>query len=110
MTEITDPQVIRFANETVRPLCDALYKAYYKSKSAIEDYYNGGDIGTKIDTAGAGNLIADGSDSDGRTRITGGDIYNIITALEHFVSYVEGNAVATAARLDVIAKPHVNGI
>ena len=109
MPEITNAQVVAFANEKARPIADRLYQAYYKSKSVLLDY-NAGDIGTKIDAEGSGNLIADGSTSDGRTRITGGDIYNLITALQQFVNYVEGGTVTTADRTTVITKPHVNGI
>jgi hypothetical protein len=107
MPEINNPQVVLFANERVRTIADSLYSAYFRSKSILEDYASG-QIGSLIDSAGASELVADGSDSDGRTRITGGDIYNIITALEQFVNFIEGQAVTTADRTDVISKPHVN--
>ncbi len=101
MAEITNPQVIAFSNQQVRVMADTLYSAYYHAKSLLENY-NAGDIGTKIDTAGAGNLLDDGSQTDGRTRISGGDIYNFITAATDFIAYVE------AGRLDIISIPHVN--
>jgi hypothetical protein len=107
MPDITDPQVVVFANNRIRPLADKLYSAYYAAKSVNQDY-NAGDIGTQINTAGSGNLIADGSEVDGRTRITGGDIYNMITLLQAFIAFVEGGNVTAAARLDVLSKPHVN--
>lgn len=107
MAEITNAQVVAFSNQRVRPMADKLYTAYYHAKATIADY-NAGDIGTKIDAAGSSELIADGSTTDGRTRITGGDIYNIITALQQFVAYYEGGAVTTADRTSVISKPHVN--
>lgn len=107
MPEITNIQVVAFANQKVRPIADKLYSAYYHAKSVIADY-NAGDIGSKIDAGGAGNLIDDGSSVDGRTRITGGDVYNIITALQEFVDYYEGGVVTQADRTTVIAKPHVN--
>lgn len=107
MPEITNPQVVTFANTRIRPIADKLYSTYYHAKSVLGDY-NVGDIGSKIDSAGAGNLISDGSEIDGRTRISGGDIYNIITALQEFIDYVEGGTVTTAERIDIIAKPHVS--
>lgn len=109
MPDITNPQVVRFSNEVVRPLADELYKTWFLSKSALEDYA-AGDIGTKINDAGSSNFIGDGSDVDGRTRITGGDIFNFITALQEFIDYVENGTVTQADRTDVITKPHVNGI
>lgn len=109
MADIANTQVIKFCNEEVRPLADRLYQAYYESKEVLADY-TAGDIGTKINDGGASNFIGDSSDMDGRTRITGGDVYNFITALQQFVAYVEGTAVTTADRTTVITKPHVNGL
>lgn len=107
MPEITNPQVIKFANERIRSIANIVYNAYWQSKSIIEDY-NAGDIGTKINDEGSGNLVADGSAVDGRTRITGGDIFNVITALGEFIDYYEGGTVTQADRTDVFSKPHVH--
>jgi len=102
-------QVVLFANTKIRPVCDDLYQVYYKAKSIIQDY-NSGSIGSLINAAGAAEILSDGSATDGRTQITGNDIYNVITALSQFVAYVEGTSVSTADRREVITKPHVNGI
>ena len=107
MPDITNAQVIKFSNEKIRPMADILYSSYYRALAVINDY-NSGDIGSKINDAGAGNFVGDGSDLDGRTRITGGDIYNFITALQELIDYVEGGTVTTADRRQVITKPHVN--
>ena len=109
MPEITDPQVIAFSNGECRPFADRLVSTYWAAKELLSNY-NAGNIGSLIDTGGAGNLIADGSEADGRTRIVGGDLYNLITAATAFVVFVEGGVVATADRLTVITKPHVNRI
>lgn len=107
MAEITNPQVVRFANEKARPMADRLYSAWVEAQSVLQEYTST-NIGSLINDAGSGNLIADGSETDGRTRLTGGDIFNLITALTAYVAYVENGAVATADRRDVITKPHVN--
>ncbi len=104
MADITNPQIIAFSNEELRPVADLLFQAYYKAQE-LEQNYVAGNIGSLINDAGAGNLLADGSQVDGRTRITGGDIYNFITLVQDFLSFVE-----SPGRLDVISKPHVNGI
>lgn len=104
---ITNPQVIAFSNSRVRPICDEMYSLYYHAKSLIADY-NAGNIGTLIDSAGSGDSLTDGSETDGRTVITGGDIYNVITWAQQLVNFVENQAVTTADRLTVIGKPHVN--
>jgi hypothetical protein len=107
MALIENTQVIAFANNRIRPMSDRFYSLYYQAKATLEDY-NVGNIGSLINDAGAGNIIHDNSAVDGRTQITGGDIYNLVTAITAFVAYVEGGTVDAAARLDVLAKPHVN--
>lgn len=103
----TNPQVVSFSNTRVRPIADRLFSLRIEAH-ALLDEYNAGDIGTKINDAGAGELIVDGSAVDGRTPITGGDIFNLVTAVQAFIAYVENAAVATADRVSVITKPHVN--
>lgn len=87
-------------------MADALYQTYWQAKQFLTDY-NADTIGSLINDAGSSNLITDGSETDGRTRITGGDIYNLITAVTAFIAFVENGAVATADRTVVITKPHV---
>lgn len=107
MPDNSNPQVVAFSNTEIRPMADKMYGAYYKAKSVVQNYNTDG-IGALISAAGASNLIGDGSDVDGRTRISGDDIINFITALSAFIAYIENGAVSTANRIDVITKPHVN--
>lgn len=107
MPEITDPQVVAFANEKIRRGGNLGYSFYQYAKQTIQ-LYNAGNIGSKIDAAGDSNLITDGSQTDGRTRLTGGDIYNFITLLTAYVAFVENGAVAQADRTGVLAKPFVS--
>lgn len=109
MAMIEDKQVIAFANSTIRPMSDRLYSLYYFAKSTIEDWNSKGLLAL-VNAAGPTLVVDDGALIDGRTQITGNDMINIITALTAYVAFVEGGAVATLARTDVIAKPHVNTI
>ena len=106
MPENSNPQVVKFSNEQIRTVADDLYQLYWKAKSVVQNYTSDG-IGALVTTAGDAELIADGSVSDGRTRITGNDLKNLITALSELIDYVEGGTVTTANRVDVITKPHV---
>ena len=105
----TDPQVIAFANTRVRPMADRMFSLYLESQAFLAEY-TAGDIGTQIDTAGAGEILVDGSAVDGRTEITGGDIYNLVGAVQEFIDFVENGAVTTADRVTTITKPHVNRV
>ena len=109
MAEITNPQVVAFSNARIRPACDDMYSLYYKCKALVADY-TAANIGSLINAAGDGNLVDDGSATDGRTRITGGDIYNVLTWAQQIVNFVENQAVTTADRASVISKPHVNSL
>ena len=105
---ITDPQVIEFSNRYVRPGSDREFYLYFFAKQAIANYA-AGDIGTKITVAGPGETLADGAATDGRTEITGGDIFESMNVYMDYVKFVENQAVPTADRTTAITKPHVNG-
>lgn len=104
MPEIVNPQLRVFSNEEVRDIADKLYGAYYAAKNTHLEYFNQG-IGGIIDAGGASNIIADGSSTDGRSQITGGDIYLLIGILEGFMAFLEANG-----RLAKLADIQVNGL
>lgn len=109
MADITNPQIISFANDQIRPLADKVHKAYHVAKDVLTNYNTAG-IGALVSAAGSSNLVGDGSAVDGRTRISGDDILNFITAMTALVAYVEGGAVGTLDRQSVITKPHVSSL
>ena len=103
MAEIADPQLTSFANEYLRPLADAMAKLDLDLTPTVE-VYNSRNLGTIINDAGAGNLIDDGSAVDGRTRVTGGDVYNLITLINDFQAFI------TSGRRDVIYRWQVHSV
>lgn len=105
--EITDAQVIKFANERVRVFADLMAKSRAMAVSIVEDY-NAQNIGSKINNAGAGLLISDGSEKDGRPRITGGQIYNMITLAQDYVKS-DNTGFITTDRASVINGIKVQG-
>jgi imidazole glycerol phosphate synthase subunit HisF len=103
----TDPQVIAFANTRVRPFADRMFSAWLEAIALVEEF-DSGDIATQVEAAGAGEILVDGSATDGRTQITGGDIYNLVNVAIALKAFVENAAVATRDRTVDITKPHVN--
>lgn len=103
---LNNPQVVRFANDRCRPLADSLARVRNEAIAVREDYF-AQDIGSKINAGGAGNLVEDGSATDGRSPITGGDLYNLITLIEALVGPVD--PFLTTDRAAVINKIQVNG-
>lgn len=107
----TSPQLKAFSNEKARPLADTLYAMYFELVS-FQDEYNSKNIGTEINNLGAGNTVDDGSDVDGRTRITGGDLFLLKTIVDDLKFWAEQDATATPSdgkRLALFAKIEVNG-
>ena len=102
MAEIDNPQLRDFCNGSLRVIADKL-ATIDADLSGIQEEYNAKNLGTVIDAAGSTNLIADGSETDGRTRVAGGDVYNFVTLLSDLQTFI------TEGRRDVIAKWQVNG-
>lgn len=103
MAEINDVQLRDFCNSDLRIIADLLTRLDVRATGAIETY-NARNLGSIIDSAGAGNLIADGSETDGRTRCVGGDVYNFVTLMTELEAFFAANS-----RRDVVGKWQVNG-
>jgi len=82
MAEITNPQIVLFANERARTMADTVERFSALVDAWVADYAAQA-IATQItnDGNGAGATIADGSETDGRQRITGTKIVNLKAAL-----------------------------
>ena len=82
MADITNPEAIRFANERIRPMADALAQAYYSAKLFIDEW-DANSMNTLITNTNQDTFI-DGSAVDGRHPVTGADarrIYDVASAL-----------------------------
>jgi hypothetical protein len=101
--DLDNPQLVHFANEELRTFATSLANLD-KTIVPLLETYNQRDLGTVINDGGAGNFVADGSASDGRTRVTGGDVYNLITQIQSLKQ-----ALDTAGVRDVIYKWNVRG-
>lgn len=94
---LDNPQLVAFANENLRPLANLLQQLSQALTPTMEEYA-AKNLGTVIDAGGAGNLIVDGSATDGRTPCTGGDVYNLVTLVQDLQAFL------TEGRIDVIYK------
>jgi hypothetical protein len=72
MAEINDPQLTEFCNADLRQIADVMVRLDSRTFDANATYV-ARNLGTVIDTGGSSNLITDGSATDGRTRVAGGD-------------------------------------
>lgn len=99
MADITDPEVIRFNNEYIRPACE-LGRAF---KAAVNDLHarwiadgENGSIASRC--PGTADLIADGRENEGVSRMTG---YSLGAAHDNL------KAGADTLNLDIIELPCV---
>ena len=97
MVDITDPQAIRFVNEQVRPLAEALRAFKARSDAAVVDWYAGLNAMFPNDAS----PVVDGREAEGVSRLTGQDINDVM--------YILATAVAGMGDA-IIAKPCVRPI
>lgn len=88
MAAITDPNAVRFSNESIRPGADRQAQLYYFAKATVDEWY-ANNLGA-IFVSGEGP-VEDGSPEDGRYAIMADDALFQIQFLEAFVADYEAN-------------------
>lgn len=101
MADITDPTVKAFVNEFVRPAADRIVGL--NSTIDVEAARWFATISPLLSGNADGDVILDGSESDGRTPLTKADVVNFITQMLTIQTQIDGGGV-----LDVLVKPSVN--
>src|SRR5690348_15835710 len=100
MANITDPTAIKFSNEQIRPIADRFMKLYYASKAASADWTAKG-LGALFPNDSS--LVVDGSATDGRTPITGGDVNIIVSHLNTLIADLEASSNLKRNQIDKVA-------
>jgi len=100
MPDITSPQLTRFANEKGRVFADALGTTYQTAKRFQQEW--AALEALPPDTA---DLFADGSDVDGRKRVTGAQMTALKTIADTMVTWFE---TGTPMRITQIQRLTVN--
>lgn len=109
MADITNAQVVKFANERTRQIADKVTALSYALRAYQADYAAGG-ISALITAAGASNLIDDGSAADGRTRITGTSLVNFIAGINALVVQFDATVAGVGTSITAISNGiQVNG-
>ena len=89
MADITDPEVIKFSNDEIRPISDQILRLYYNS-ATLRDGVIATGIMSKIPNSPTDDII-DGSTEDGRHPITGEDVNNVTEFLQSFLGFMEAD-------------------
>lgn len=106
MANITDPTAIKFSNERARVAADRMLQFYWFCKQLRVFYLANPTLATLIPND-ATAVIMDGSDLDGRNRITGADVQLMLTNLNSLINTLEANS---SALLNNFAKISVNPV
>lgn len=102
MADITNPQFVKFANERCRPLADAAEQLYQTAKR-FQQEHTAMSAGTIPNTA---DNFADGSDVDGRKRMTGAQAAALKSLADAMVTWFETGSPTRIAQLQQLT---VNG-
>lgn len=104
MADNANPQAVRFSNEKARVFADALLTAIETAR-ALKNFYDANTLDSLF-PATADN-IADGSDTDGRQRVTNNAIRALYTAASDILTWAGQGTPTRETRLRAFA---VNGI
>jgi hypothetical protein len=99
---LDNTQLVEFCNDELRQIADRFVTLNIRVDAAYAEYL-ARNLGTIINDGGSTNPVLDRSETDGRTIATGGDVYNLITLMQDFQTFM------TQGRVDVLYKWQVNG-
>ena len=85
---ITDPQAVRFCNETIRPAADRIVGLYYTLKRMQQQWVAEG-MGAKLPNDG--QVVEDGAPADGRPQLDTTQVNGLATWVTAFLSDMEAN-------------------
>ena len=93
MSEITNPEAVKFCNERVRIAANRLNSAYQFAKQVSAEWTANSDLATNIAYDNP-DVVVDGSATDGRHPISGIEVNNLMTRLNELIADYEANSSA----------------
>lgn len=100
----TNPQCVKWANERTRVLANKVDDLDDAINDYITDWTSQG-LSALITAAGAAELIADGSDVDGRPRMSGTQMTNFRAALLQLQASYAASVSGVGASVTAIVSP-----
>jgi hypothetical protein len=102
--DITNPQIVKFANEKARVLADAADSFYSTCKRFQQEWAAA--VAAGVTFPATADLLADGSDVDGRKRVTANQLQGLKSLADAMVTWFETGAPTRIAQIQAIS---VNG-
>jgi len=106
MADVTNEQVVRFANEHGRGTADAICQLYYRL-DRVNDLWTQQGIGTLISGNDDADTIIDGAAEDGRPLLTVGKLETLMAQVQALLTTLDNEAEAPAVNpcLQVAVNP-----
>lgn len=101
MADIINSEVVKFTNEQIRPLAEAMQALDYRIQAALVTWYATISGNCPNDSS----PLDDGREGEGVSRLTGADIVNLVTQLAAYKTQMDGSGVRA-----VVAKPTVRAL
>lgn len=101
MPDITTPQIVRFANEKARVLADEADSFYGTCKRFQQEWAAA--VAAGVTFPSTADLIADGSDIDGRKRITANQLQGLKSLADAMVGWFETGTPTRIAQIQAIS-------
>lgn len=97
MPDITNPQAVVFANQYARVFAESLLSTIQTARVLVAMYnaQNGDNLFTNVAT----DLVVDGSEIDGRPRISGQAVRQLLTAANDILSWAATGTPSRETRL-----------
>jgi|PlaIllAssembly_1097288.scaffolds.fasta_scaffold883878_2 hypothetical protein len=102
MADITDTQAIKFVNEQIRPLAEAMQALDYRIQACLTQWYASASALFPVD---ADAILQDGREAEGVSRLSGNDVVLLVTQLAAYKTAMDGAGVR-----NVISKPTVRAL
>jgi len=102
MVDITDANAIKFINEQIRPIAEAMRNLNVEIDAMTVDWFSG--TNTVVGSS-ASDDIADGRADEGISRLTASDVSLLVTQAITFQTQMNGGGVD-----GIIAKPCVRPV
>ena len=101
MADITNAEVVKFVNESIRPLAEEMRALDLRVQAALVTWY--GQITGECPNDSS--QLADGRETEGVSRLTGADIVNLVTQFAAYKTQMDGSGVRS-----VVDKPCVRTV
>lgn len=107
MADITDPIVIRFVNEHLRPLAETVRDANVQIREAASVWTD--QVAPLLTAHAAADPLADGREAEGVSRLDKADLTAFVAVAGQFITLLDGAGIMNTVRKPTVRVLRVRG-